>query len=207
MDTFFTPEKLWPGGGPYPHFLVLLEKMPAYRSYARAHASFLAGFPHLSVVPEEWLHATVQGIHHPVTDTQLKQLRAAAAARLETMRPFTVQLGPVWPGVTAVTVAVYPEEGMTDLNDRVRAACETVPGIGLRPRESRFWPHTTLAYARHDSCDDRLLNRGLRALRPERVTLTVDRVHLVSQRQDPHRGYTWDVIEEFVLPAGGRMDA
>lgn len=41
---------------------------------------------------------------------------------------------------------------------------------------------------------DRDLNR---ALRPPRVDITIDRVHLVNQYQHPDRGYyTWDVVEE-----------
>ncbi|MEV8020393.1 hypothetical protein AB0O76_29455 [Streptomyces sp. NPDC086554] len=38
------------------------------------------------------------------------------------------------------------------------------------------------------------------ALRPPRVDITIDRVHLVSQYQHPDKGYyTWDTIEEFAL--------
>jgi hypothetical protein len=55
---------------------------------------------------------------------------------------------------------------------------------------------------RADSADDRRLNRALRELRPERVEITIDRVHLVDQRQDPEAGfYTWTVIEEFPFAA------
>ncbi|MFB7919089.1 hypothetical protein [Streptomyces sp. NPDC056061] len=44
---------------------------------------------------------------------------------------------------------------------------------------------------------DRDLNRALRALRPPRVDITIDRVHLVNQYQCPDLGYyTWDVVEE-----------
>ncbi|WP_328485942.1 hypothetical protein [Streptomyces zaomyceticus] len=50
------------------------------------------------------------------------------------------------------------------------------------------------------SSDDRALNRALRALRPPRAEILVDRVHLVSQRQDPERGYyTWDVVQEYLF--------
>lgn len=60
----------------------------------------------------------------------------------------------------------------------------------------RSGPH--LAYAQRESEDDRRLNRELRRLRPERIDLTIDRIHLVNQRQDPGLGiYTWDVVEEF----------
>ncbi|MBM7174004.1 hypothetical protein JQK87_37745, partial [Streptomyces sp. G44] len=107
-------------------------------------------------------------------------------------------MGPTWPGVTAVTVAMYPETGMAELNRRVRAAAEAVPGIELRPAATKFWAHSTLAYVRDGAVDDRLLNRGLRFLRPERVDVTIDRVHLVNQQQDPAAGYyTWEVVEEF----------
>jgi 2'-5' RNA ligase len=88
---------------------------------------------------------------------------------------------------------------MAELNGPVRTAAEKVPGITLRERELMFWAHATLAYARQDF-PDRDLNRALRALRPPRVDITIDRVHLVKQYQHPDRGYyTWDVVEEIRL--------
>ncbi|MFH8347305.1 hypothetical protein [Streptomyces sp. NPDC018045] len=98
-----------------------------------------------------------------------------------------------------MTVVVCPEDGMAALNDHVRTAMEEVPGISLRAREAEFWAHTSVAYARADF-PDRDLNRALRALRPPRVDVTIDRVHLVNQYQHPDRGYyTWDVVEEVPL--------
>ena len=200
MEKFFSDTKVWPAGGPFPHFLVLLCEYPEYRAYARAHHHLLGQYPHLAIVPEEWLHATVQGIHHTVTAEQTEQLQTAARKELAGMRPFRVQLGPTWPGITAITVAIYPEAGMAELNARAQASAASVPGITLRPSRARHWPHTTLAYARAESTDDRQLNRALRELRPERVELVIDRVHLVSQSQDLTRGiYTWDVVEKFVF--------
>ncbi|KIZ17377.1 2'-5' RNA ligase family protein [Streptomyces natalensis] len=199
METFFSDAKLW-RDGPYPHFLVLLREHPAYQAYARAHRDLLEQHP-LGVIPGEWLHATIQGIHHRVSAGQLDELKAAARDELREMEPFSVQIGPVWPGVTAVTAAVYPEDGMTELNRRVRRAAARIPGIAMRPAESRFWAHSTLAYAREEF-DDRRLNRALRALRPARVDITIDRVHLVNLHQDPAAGYyTWGVLEEFRLGA------
>ncbi|QKW20555.1 2'-5' RNA ligase family protein [Kitasatospora sp. NA04385] len=201
MKPFFTPHRMWPGGGPYPHFLILLDRYPAYRAFVRAHHDLLAEYgERLGVVPEQWLHSTVQGIHHPCDAAQLDQLRAVSRRELRGLAPFTLQLGPTWPGITAITVAMYPENGMAELNRRVRVAADAVPGIALRDQPARFWPHTSLAYARDHIGDDERLNRALRALRPERVEITVDRVHLVNQRQDVEQGcYTWDVVEEFPL--------
>lgn len=200
MENFFVPEKLWHKGGPFPHVLVLLEQFPQFRAYARAHHALLAGYGNrLGVIPEEWLHSTVQGIHHPIDAGQADQLRHVLRDELAGAAPFQVQLGPVWPGTTAITVAMYPETGMAELNDRVRTATEKDSGITLRAKEDAFWAHATLAYARQDF-EDRTFNRALRAIRPPRVDVTIDRVHLVSQFQHPDLGYyTWDVIEEFPL--------
>lgn len=197
MENFFVPKKIWQGGGPFPHALVLLSEYPEFCEYARAHHELLSEYgDKLGVIPEQWLHSTVQGIHHAIDDGQLDKLRGALRDELASIEPFQVQLGPVWPGVTALTVAVYPEDGMAALNDHVRTAMEKVPGISLRAREARFWAHASVAYARADF-PDRDLNRALRALRPPRVDITIDRVHLVNQYQHPDLGYyTWDVVEE-----------
>lgn len=199
METFFDParQRVW-ASGPFLHFLVLLNRHDGYRTYARAHRRLLSSFDeHLGVVPEEWLHCTVQGMYTSTTAEQTRQLIDATRRELVGLHPFTVQMGPVWPGVTAVNVAMYPETGMAELNARVRAAADAV-GIDLRPAEAKFWAHSSLAYALDGDFDDRPLNRGLRALRPERVDVTIDRVHLVIQQQDPAAGYyRWDVVEEF----------
>ncbi|MFE7130805.1 2'-5' RNA ligase family protein [Streptomyces sp. NPDC057638] len=205
METFFDPKRIWPGGGPFPHVLVLLSEYPEFREYARAHHELLAGYrDKLGVIPGRWLHSTVQGIHHTVDDGQLDQLRGTLRDEVAGMNPFRVQLGPVWPGVTAVTVAVYPEDDMAELNYRARTAMEKVPGISLRAKEARFWAHTSLAYARADF-PDRDLNRALRQLRPPRLDITIDRIHLVNQRQNLDKGYyTWDVVEEIPLSRSRR---
>ncbi|MFE6052865.1 2'-5' RNA ligase family protein [Kitasatospora sp. NPDC056446] len=207
MKNFFDPQRIWPNG-PYPHFLILLDRYPQYVEYVRQHAELLSRFVHLEAVPAEWLHITVQGIHHPASPEQLNRLGDEARAELADVAPFEVQLGPTWPGVTAITVAPYPEEPMATLNRKVRAAVSRVDGVELRAEEKRFWPHTSIAYAKADSsqADDYLLNRALRQLRPERITLTVDSVHLVQQIQDPKAGYyRWEEVAELPLGAPGEQ--
>ncbi|MFJ2864959.1 2'-5' RNA ligase family protein [Kitasatospora sp. NPDC087314] len=201
MKNFFGPKRIW-STSPYPHFLILLDRYPQYVEYARQHVGLLGRFEHLAAVPAQWLHITVQGVHHPAGPEQVKRLEEEARAELADVVPFEVQLGPTWPGVTAVTVAPYPEEPMAALNRKVRAAADRVKGIELRPEEKRFWPHTAIAYAKADAgqADDYLLNRALRQLRPERVTITVDTVHLVMQIQDPDAGfYRWEPVAELPL--------
>lgn len=198
MEPFFTDKKAWEGGGPYLHVLILLGEYPEARAYAAAHRDVLADWP-LSTVGEDWLHITVQGVHHPTTPEQKDLLRASLREKMREVPSFSVELGPVWPGVTAVTAAVYPENGMDRLYRQVRAACDEVPGISLRKAEKRFWPHWTLAYTL-ESFNGDVLNRKLRGVRPARPGITVSAVHLVEQRQDRRAGrYTWTSAEEFKL--------
>ncbi|NDZ81825.1 hypothetical protein G3I19_25475 [Streptomyces sp. SID10853] len=99
------------------------------------------------MIPVEWLHSTVQGVHHAIDDGQLDGLWGTRCEELVSTEPFQVQLGPVWPCVTTVTIAVYPEGGMAEPNGRVRMAMEKVPGIAQREKGAGFRTHASLTYA------------------------------------------------------------
>lgn len=154
-------------------------------------------------MPPQWLHWTVQGVHHRLNRNQVEQAVEAARRALEMdgMSP-TVQMGPVWPGPSAVTVAMYPEEPLARLNTVVRRGVQSVVGIDLRPAGERYWPHSTLAYYRSSDVHNADFNRRLRSIRPVRAEVTIERLHAVYMRQDVEHGYyTWEHIA--ALPAGG----
>jgi hypothetical protein len=44
----------------------VLPQFEEFRAYARAHAELLTEYAALGVIPEQWLHSTVQGIHQPL---------------------------------------------------------------------------------------------------------------------------------------------
>ncbi|MYX26810.1 hypothetical protein GTY75_09030 [Streptomyces sp. SID8381] len=105
-----------------------------------------------------------------------------------------------WPGASAVTVAMYPEDALAALTNRVRKTVSSVEGITLRPSGERPWPHSTLAYYRSGDVHDAAFNRVLRDIRPPRVEITVNRLHAVYMHQDPDRGYyTWDHLAALPL--------
>ncbi|MFF4408466.1 2'-5' RNA ligase family protein [Streptomyces sp. NPDC001407] len=193
MESFFSQQRTWPDG-PYLHFLITFDD-PGYRAYIDAYRDLFASYgDQLGPVPAEWLHSTVQGIHHTLTREQAEQAVEAVRYELEqNAAPMTFQMGPVWPGPSAVTVAMYPEEQLARLNTRVRTALSKVDGIRLREPDASFWPHSTAAYYRSPEVHDAAFNRAVRAVRPERVEVTVDRVDAVYLHQDLGRGYyTWD---------------
>ncbi|WP_367132833.1 MULTISPECIES: 2'-5' RNA ligase family protein [Streptomyces] len=213
MESFFSQQRTWPDG-PYLHFLITLDD-PGYQVYIDAHRDLFSSYgDKLGVVPAEWLHSTVQGIHHTLTRDQVEQAVEAVRAELAwNAAPMTLQMGPVWPGPSAVTVAMYPEKQLARLNASVRTALSKVDGIRLREPGARFWPHSTAAYYRTVGVHDAAFNRNLRAVRPERVEVAVQRVDAVYLHQDVERGYyTWDHLASLpvcaapMLTVGERLE-
>ncbi len=203
MENFFTPWRIWPGGGPRLHFIVPLGDAPGYRGYVQAHAALLARHPGLGAVPGRWAQVTLLGIPGPADGERAARLADAAREALRGARPFVVQLGPVWPGATTIGAAVYPERDMADLAARLAAAA----GADREPGDEGFRPRAVLAYARADF-DAPDLTGALVALRPERVDVLVDRVLLVGMRRDPVAGsHTWETVAEFRLGAAPAASA
>lgn len=202
MKAFFRGDRIWPGGGPYPHILVLLGRYPELRGFARTHLRVLDRYrEHLGIVPEDWLHSTVQGFYRPASAQRMQQFADTIRNELRDMEPFTVQFGPSYVGSSGVLVAMYPEADMSRLNRHVLAAAANA-GFEIPPAGHRFCPHAALAYGTTMQWDSDSLARDLACLRPERVEITVDRVHLVSQRQNPDHSagyYTWKVVEELTF--------
>ncbi|WP_116211639.1 2'-5' RNA ligase family protein [Streptomyces olivoreticuli] len=213
MESFFSPQRTWPDG-PYLHFLITFDD-PGYQAYIDAYRDLFASYgDQLGAVPAEWLHSTVQGIHHTLTREQAEQAVEAVRYELaENAGPMTFQMGPVWPGPGAVTVAMYPEEQLARLNAVVRTALSKVDGIRLRESTTSFWPHSTAAYYKSPEVHDAEFNRAVRAIRPDRVEATVERVDAVYLHQDVGRGYyTWDHLASLpvcaapMLQVGERLD-
>ncbi|MET9664889.1 hypothetical protein ABZY19_05900 [Streptomyces sp. NPDC006475] len=146
MESFFSPKRTWEQG-PYLHFVAKLDD-PAYVEYTRAHHELLAEYgDQVGTGPAEWLHWTVLGIHHGLTRDQVERVVERVRYKLATdSTRVDVQMGPVWPGPSAVTVAMYPEAALARVSNQVREAVSSVEGISLRPAPDRPWPHSTLAY-------------------------------------------------------------
>lgn len=153
-------------------------------------------------MPAEWLHWTVLGVHHPLTREQVERAVERVRTKLADCGGCVdAELGPVWPGPSAVTVAMDPEPPLAAVTSHVRDAVSAVDGISPRPAPEREWPHSTLAYYRTGDVHDARFNRRLREIRPARVKISVDRVHAVYMHQDLALGYyRWDHLAE--LPLG-----
>ncbi|MET8561223.1 2'-5' RNA ligase family protein [Streptomyces flaveolus] len=201
VESFFSQKRTWPDG-PYLHFIAVLDD-PEYVAFTQAHHDLLTEYgDRVGIVPAPWLHWTAQGVHHQLDEVQVERAVQAAREAAQHAAPATVTMGPVWPGPSAVTVAMYPEEPLAAINALVRNAVSTVPGVQLREAGDRYWPHSTLAYFRAPDVHDSEFNRRLRKIRPDRVEITISRLLAVYMHQDLALGYyTWKPIAEIPLGA------
>lgn len=181
--------------------MLILPHTGAYRDFWRSHQPVLEPYERYVVpMPFQWTHITIESIHHLVDHTTMDDFASALADEMKRIEPFQLELGPSWCGRSGVTVAVYPEDQITTVYDQTRAAMGRVPGVQIAPRPDRYWPHSSLGYC-IKPFDSTALNACLyRDLRPPRVDMIVDKVHLVQQWQRPDLGYyTWQVHAEIPL--------
>ena len=213
MDRFITAERIWPEASRW-HVYVLpdLGTDTAFRRLVERSHTVLARHPALAVVPDAWLHATVQMVTGragaDVTEAQRAALVAGLHEQAGGLAPFTATGGSVQANQTGVVVDLdldLPGEPFAVLGERVRTAIRGVFGDeGVRYDPGT--PHITLAYATGPADSGVMQSALRRTVRPSRAPLTVDAVWLLDVVQDPDRSqYRWhEPIARIPLRGGGR---
>ncbi|MGW1463826.1 2'-5' RNA ligase family protein [Streptomyces sp. NPDC002308] len=119
----------------------------------RAAAAYRDGLAHLdglTLIPDPWLHLTMQGIGFvdEVDAATVDQVVAAAGARLAAVPAFEIQLGagPVVLDPEAILLPALPSEPVHAVRDAVRAAIgDVLPEVP--EQASGFRPHVSVAYS------------------------------------------------------------
>ncbi|MEV4516703.1 hypothetical protein AB0K00_48095 [Dactylosporangium sp. NPDC049525] len=199
MQRFITAERTWPEPSRW-HVYVLpdLDTDADLRRLVEQSHAVLAGHPALSVVPEPWLHATMQMVTgragDDVTEAQRAALTGALHEHVGGLAPFTATAGAVLAGTSGVVLDLdqdLPGEPFAVLGDRVRAAIGAVFGAdGLRYDPGV--PHISLAYATGDGDSGEVQDHLRKTIRPSRARLSVAAVWLLDVIQDAARSqYRW----------------
>ena len=184
-------------------FYVTLGGLPVACAHAAAARRRLAGLPGLDLVPDEWLHLTVQevGFSDEVTDGELTAIIAAAREGLAALAPATVAIGAPRPAGEGILCRVAPASALVPAREVVRAAIGSVRGTE-RVLDSAEWarwtPHVSLAYANADGPAEPF-EAALDGLTDE-ATITVGAIDLIRFGRDRHM-YEWETIAR--LPLGG----
>jgi 2'-5' RNA ligase len=177
----------WPVGERRLHWLVEFDRQPAVHSCYAAHLPVLERHQQLvDIVPVEWLHLTVQSLcpMPAVAADDLDTLVTATRHRLSRVAVPHVQLGPARIDGGAVTWAVYPEEGLSHVQEAVRLCSTDLLGAErVAQRRGRWSPHVTLGYGAADGPADDLA-AALAFTGLPRVETAITDVALVDMEQD-----------------------
>lgn len=124
------------------------DELPAV---AARYRTALADLPDVTIVPDRWLHLTMQGVGFTdeVEDAHLRAITEKAATRLAEIEPVTVQLGPVVVGEEAVALPAQPDNAVRAIRAAIRSSIADVGGADRVPEDAdRFRPHASVAYLR-----------------------------------------------------------
>ncbi len=107
--------------------------------------------PSLTLIPDQWLHLTMQGINFidEVAESDVRAILEAARAQLAAVPTFDLQLGPEVIDPEAVLLPAHPSEPVQAVRDAVRTAIGDV--LGEVPESADgFRPHMSIAYSAAD---------------------------------------------------------
>jgi 2'-5' RNA ligase len=195
----------WGIGTRYLTWHLLWDDQPALHRHAAGYREALHQFGDaLAVVPDQWLHLTMQGVGHSadVPASEVEALVAGATRRLTALGPPSLTFGAPRPHRETVGWTVEPAEGPGAVREALRDALVAVRGPALEPEYNPgrpFVPHVTLAYATRD-LPAQPVAEALETVDADPVTVTVRWASLIELHRD-HRQYEWTVVAR--VPIGG----
>lgn len=172
---------------------------PAVATLADEYAPALADLPEYDPIPLEWLHLTMQGIGFTdeVDRETADRVVELARARLASVPPVDVTIGPAVIDPEALKLPVQPVEPLIAIRDAIRAAITDVCGEVSESTEYR--PHVSLGYTNTTGPAQHALD-VLAGHEPHTAQVRVEAVALIDLNRD-HRMYQWTTVAEAKLGA------
>jgi 2'-5' RNA ligase len=156
-----------------------------------AYQSALSSLPGLDLIPERWLHLTMQGIGFTdeVSEREIADIADAARKHLANQRPVSLTVGPASVDPEAIMFEVMPTDALSPVRSAIRAAISDVRGAAGVPETEEWTPHISLAYSNNDGIAAPYVAAVDSVSNPP-VTLTISKVHLIELNRDT-RLYQW----------------
>jgi 2'-5' RNA ligase len=176
-----------PGRSFYTWHCTFREQFDVHR-LARVSRTALGGLPGLDLVPDRWLHLTVQGLGFTdeVSSGDVEAIVRESRARLDMVPAFEVRLHR--PVFTPEAIRWDPGGPVDRVRRAIRAAIGSVWSVVPEPADG-FAPHVTIAYASQDGPAAPILG-ALSAVTSAPATASVATVELIVLNRDQHM-YQW----------------
>ncbi len=188
----------WRLGARFLTWHLTFEDAPQVHRVAADYRRILAGVPGLDLVPDPWLHLTMQGLGFAddVADRDVAAIVDAARVRLARIPGFEVSFDR--PAVTpeAVRWEAAPGEPVAAVRDAIRAAIGEV-WAEVPERADGFGPHISIAYSGSDRPAAPVL-AAIAAAPSAPATARITHADLILLNRD-HRMYEWEPVANIPL--------
>lgn len=153
----------------------------------------LADVPGLDLVPDQWLHLTMQGLGfaQDVPDADVASIVDAARSRLAKIPAFDVSIDRPTVTPEAIRWEAAPGEPVAAVRLAIRAAIVDV-WADVPEREDGFRPHISIAYSNSDGPAAPAL-QALAAAPPPSASARVSSAELILLGRD-RRMYEWEPV-------------
>ena len=165
---------------------------------AEAYRRGLAGVPGLDLIPDRWLHLTMQGLGFTdeVADADLRAIIDAAAVRLRGLPAFGMTL--TRPEITpeAIRWEAQPGDAPAAVRSGIRSAIGDVwPEV---PEDATgFAAHVSIAYSNATGPTEPVA-RALAAVDEPPAVARIEHVDLIRLNRN-HQMYEWETVAEIPL--------
>ena len=197
-----------PGGasaGDFYAFHITFEDQPELYRLADSYRSALSAAPSLTLIPDQWLHLTMQGIGFTdeVADETLAAIIEKARRQLAGRRPVDVQFGEVIVADEAIVMPATPAEAVQQLRTTTRTALGHVLGDHTVPEDPRrYRPHVSVAYLATDGPAGPYV-QAVKATEPRPAAVRITHVDVIEMHRD-RQMYEWSLIARLPLQGSAR---
>lgn len=139
----------WRIGARFYTWHITFSDQPDVIRLASGYRNALKQQPTLDVVPDEWLHLTMQGVGFvdQVDASEVDSIVAYARRRCANLAPMELAIGKPHVDPESIQIAVDPAEPVRILRREIRAAIGDAWGAERVPEPAEpFTPHMSLAY-------------------------------------------------------------
>ncbi len=190
----------WSTGRRFLTWHLTFEQAPEVHRLAATYRTALAGVPGLDLIPDQWLHCTMQGLGFvdEVDQADVEAITGAARKRLAAQEPFTVSIDRPAFTPEAIRWEAEPAEPVTAVRAAIREAIgEVWPEV---PEQAGgFAPHISIAYGNTDGPADAVLE-ALASVPSQPATARIASAELILLGRD-RRMYEWEPVAS--VPLGG----
>jgi len=188
----------WSDGRRFYTWHLTFNDQPDVHRFADAYRRALAPAEGLDLIPDAWLHLTMQGVGFidDVSEAAAEGIAAAARRRLAILNPFGLSLRAPLVDPEAILVPVEPAEPVRDLRLALRAAIGDV--LQDVPEDAGgFTPHVSLGYSNAEGASAPYAAAIAAADIPPAQAL-ITHADLITIHRD-HQMYEWTTVAEVPL--------